>query len=221
MEERAPRTVRRGRPRDPQIEDRVFDAAIAVYSEAGWSGFSFDAIAKRGAIGKWTLYSRWTSRGDLLGQALEARWYVVSGIDTGALRGDLLELARTIFAALTGPHGDTMARLAVDAVQYLEVRASTRPYREAAIRQGRAIVRKAIDRGEIPPDTNPGLLMDLVVGAVTNHVATTPKRLRSAMVLQAETFLQSVVDAVLFGVSDADPKISDANKARSNGRIVP
>src|ERR1700759_5494534 len=35
-----------GRPRDPNLEARVFAAALAIYAEAGWSGFSFEAVAR-------------------------------------------------------------------------------------------------------------------------------------------------------------------------------
>src|ERR1700746_3102675 len=35
-----------GRPRDPDLESRVFAAALKIYAEAGWSGFSFEAVAR-------------------------------------------------------------------------------------------------------------------------------------------------------------------------------
>jgi DNA-binding transcriptional MerR regulator/predicted nucleic acid-binding protein len=44
--------ARPGRPRDPNLESRVFAAALRVYAEAGWSGFSFDAVARRAGVGK-------------------------------------------------------------------------------------------------------------------------------------------------------------------------
>ena len=40
---------RPGRPRDPSLEPRVVAAALAVYAENGWSGFNFEAVARRAA----------------------------------------------------------------------------------------------------------------------------------------------------------------------------
>ena len=134
-------------------------------------------------------------------RTFEARWFAVDKINTGDLGGDLTALAGMIFNTLTGPYGGAARWLAMDAAQHDDVRAVSAPYSEAAIRQGRAIARRAIARGEIAPSVNPGLLMDLVVGAVNNHVATTPSRLKAVMVAKRDGFIAALVDTVLRGVS--------------------
>src|SRR5690242_13674535 len=83
---------RRGRPRDPHIEDRVFDAVMHVFWETGWSAFTLDAVARRAGVGREALYRRWPSKEALLLQALEAKGPLARPIDTGTLRGDLVEL---------------------------------------------------------------------------------------------------------------------------------
>jgi AcrR family transcriptional regulator len=55
-----------GRPRDPNLESRVFAAVRTIYAEAGWSGFSFDAVARSAGVGKAPLYLRWKTKEDLL-----------------------------------------------------------------------------------------------------------------------------------------------------------
>lgn len=190
----------RGRPRDPGLEDRVYDAAIGLYAEAGWAGFSYEALARRAGVGKAGLYRRWPRREDLLRQTFEARLLAPERFDTGSLRGDLLAVARQVFALLTSGHAGAARWMAIDRVNHPEVRAAAAPYADAAIRQGRAIVRRAIARGEIAAGVNPGLVMDLVVGGVTNHVGTTPARLRGAMLGKMEAFTQELVETVLRGV---------------------
>jgi AcrR family transcriptional regulator len=199
MAEGAP-TAARGRPRDPGLEDRVFDAAIALYAEVGWAGFSFEAVARRAGVGKAALYSRWTGRQELLHQTFEARWLAPARIDTGTLRDDLIALARQVFAAYAGEYAGVSRWSSFDGQTYPEARAAVAPYTEASIRQGRAIVRRGIARGDVAADVNPGLLMDLVVGGVTNHVSATPLRLRSAMISKMNTFTVDLVDTVLRGV---------------------
>ncbi|WP_374533151.1 TetR/AcrR family transcriptional regulator [Phenylobacterium sp.] len=199
----ASRSAQRGRPRDPGLEDRVFDAAIALYAEVGWAGFSFEALARRSGVGKAGLYRRWSDRQELLRQTLEARWLAPAKIDSGALRGDLIALARQVFAAYAGDNARVARWMAMDGERHPEVRSATAPYVEATIRQGRAIVRRAIARGEIGGEVNPGLLMDLVVGGVVNHVATTPLRLRGAMVAKMDAFTTDLVDTALRGIGVA------------------
>lgn len=192
--------TRRGRPRDPTLEARVFDAAIALYAETGWAGFTFDALARRSGVGKAGLYGRWPSREALLRQTFEARWLAPASIDTGNLRDDLTALAGQVFAARAGAHARAASWMGMDAQAFPEMRTVLAPYTEATIRQGRAIVRRAIARGEIPASINPGLLMDLVVGAVSNHIGTTPDRLRNAMMARRESFIADLVTAALRGV---------------------
>lgn len=181
----------------------MFDAAIALYAEVGWAGFSFEALARRSGVGKAGLYRRWSDRQELLRQTLEARWLAPARIETGALRGDLLALARQVFAAYAGENARVARWMAMDGERHPEVRSATAPYVETTIRQGRAIVRRAIARGEIAGGTNPGLLMDLVVGGVVNHVATTPLRLRGAMVAKMDAFTTDLVDTALRGIGAA------------------
>jgi AcrR family transcriptional regulator len=195
----APAKAPAGRPRDPGLDARVFDAAIAIYADGGWSALTFDAVARAAGVGKGALYRRWGDRAALLNETLHARWYAVGAIDTGTLRGDLLALARMCLNALAGPHGETALHLRADAKHFRAARASTGPYGEQMVAQARKIIRRAIARGELPAETKPGLILDLVVGGVTNHVASTPRRLRKAMVAQADQFTIDLVDLVLCG----------------------
>ena len=61
----------RGRPADPGIERRVLAAALTVYGEVGWAGFTLDRVARRAPVGKAALYRRWPTKEDLLLAALE------------------------------------------------------------------------------------------------------------------------------------------------------
>jgi len=192
--------VLRGRPRDPSLETRVFDAAMALYAETGWAGFTFEAVSRRSGVGKASLYRRWVSRGDLLRHTFEARWLRVTSIDTGSIGRDLFALAQMVARTLTGPYSGAHPRLSLDMAEHPEVLGFLRPYSEATISEGRGIVRRAIARGDLAASVNPGLIMDLIVGAVTNHVRTTPMRLRARMLEKMDLFITELVDLILAGV---------------------
>jgi AcrR family transcriptional regulator len=190
----------RGRPRDPQIETRIFDAALTLYSRQGWLGFSLDGVARGARVSKDAMYRRWKTREALMQDALHQRWDWVATIDEGDVRRDLLELGARTFDTFAGPYGEVALQLRADARRFSEVRAFAEPYRELMVHQGRGIVRLAIQRGDLPPAANPGMIMDLLVGSIINHIVSTPRRLREAMIEDGPHFVRTVIDLVLAGV---------------------
>ncbi len=190
----------RGRPRDPQIEARIFDAALDLYGRQGWLGFSLDSVARGARVSKDAMYRRWKTREALLHDALHQRWDWVATIDEGNVRSDLLLLATRTFDTFAGPYGEVALQLRADARRFSEVRAFAEPYRELMVHQGRGIVRLAIQRGDLPQAANPGMIMDLLVGGIINHIISTPRRLRDAMLEDRPHFVRRMVDLVLAGV---------------------
>jgi len=85
-----------GRPRDPDVDRRVADAAITLFGETGWAGFSVEAVAKQASVGKASIYLRWPTKEALLVEALRLRVGIIDDVDTGSLREDLIRLARQI-----------------------------------------------------------------------------------------------------------------------------
>lgn len=170
---------RRGRPRDADLEDRVFDAVLEVYSETSWRGFTLDAVGRRARVGRAALYRRWASKDDLLVQALEARSPLPVPIDTGDLRSDLVELARQLLQGYRTTPGLVSLRVALDARVNPELLARlTHTLNKSRLLAARTIVHRAVERGDLPPDTSATLLLELVTGAVLSHALfalTTPE----------------------------------------------
>jgi AcrR family transcriptional regulator len=190
----------RGRPRDPQIEARIFDAALTLYGRQGWLGFSLDGVARGARVSKDAMYRRWKTRETLLQDALHQRWDWVATIDEGNVRSDLRKLGARTFDTFAGPYGEVALQLRADARRFSEVRRFAEPYRELMVHQGRGIVRLAIQRGDLPPAVNPGMIMDLLIGSIINHIISTPRRLRDAMIEGGPHFVSTIVDLVLAGV---------------------
>ena len=189
-----------GRRRSPEIEGRALDAAIALYARGGWRALTFDAIARGAGVGKGAIYRRWPSRRALLRDTLEARWFTIGNIDEGTLREDLLALARSYLAALIGPHGGVLTHLQADAQFFKEARQVTGPYGRRMILQARHIIRRALDRRELTAGIDSSLLIDVIIGGLTNHVVSTPRRLRGAMITKSARYVVELVDVALRGV---------------------
>jgi AcrR family transcriptional regulator len=62
---------RHGRPRDPENDAAILDAALDLLIERGAAGTSIEAVAQRAGVAKLTVYRRWRAKEDLLMAALE------------------------------------------------------------------------------------------------------------------------------------------------------
>ena len=69
-----------------------------------------------------------------------------------------------------------MLHMRYDSLNFPEVKAATRPYTEAIIRQTRAIVRRAVARGELPAGGSPAVIIDVIVGGIIRRFRTTCDR---------------------------------------------
>jgi AcrR family transcriptional regulator len=60
----------RGRPRNPQCDRAILDAARTVLARKGYTGTSMEQIARTARVGKDTLYRRWSSKEQLIEHVL-------------------------------------------------------------------------------------------------------------------------------------------------------
>ena len=192
-----------GRPREPYLDERVLDAARAVYGERGWSGFTVDEVARRAGVGKGSLYLRWRTKAALLVDAVRSAAPPLGNINLGNLEADLREFARQWMAFVRSNEGTMISRLIMDRQSNEELATviGERDYPDY-IRSTRALVRRAVERGEIDPDIKPTLIADLVAGAITTHVRSTPPGL--AEIAHTEAYLAQLVTTVLRGVGYRD-----------------
>jgi AcrR family transcriptional regulator len=192
-----------GRPRDPNLESRVFAAARAIYAEAGWSGFSFDAVARSAGVGKASLYLRWKSKEDLLLAALSAHYRDISITDSGNLRDDLVEYTARLLESKARPDGWAFLRIHLEAtvIPALQARFSSQialPHVEGA----RALLHRAVGRGELPADAPIDLMLDSLYGAVVIRMSLSPPGERAQLAAEPYRYAASIVDFVLSGWHD-------------------
>lgn len=178
------------------------EAALRLYGQAGWQGFNLDGVARGANVSKDALYRRWKSRESLLDATLRQRFDWIITIDTGNIRDDLLALARRTFEVFAGTYGEVALQLRSDARRFPEVHAFAAPYREMMVLQGRRIVRRALDRGELPGKAKPGLILDMLIGGIINHIVSTPEKLRENMLANSDSFVTTIVEIILQGIQN-------------------
>jgi AcrR family transcriptional regulator len=197
---RAAAARRPGRKRDPLMESKVFDAALRVYAAEGWSGFTFEAVAREAGVGKPALYLRWESPEDLLVRAF-SKIHFPTARDCGSLRADLLDYALQWAEWFADPVTITVGlRIRPDCERNPELAAM---YQKIIVgpknRAAKAIGRRAVTRGEMDAEIPAMTLVEILIGSINLHwtYATTARgRARPAL----SAFARTLVDIILTGL---------------------
>ena len=158
---------RPGRPRDARADEVILDAAATVLARCGPGGFTVDAVATRAGVGKATIYRRWPSRAHLLLETANRAVIDISDPDTGSLRSDLVYVLSALAVKLRlTDAGRLLPALMAEASINPEMSRTLTGFiderRELAVH----LVRRAIDRGELPADTDEMLLLDLAAAPI-------------------------------------------------------
>ncbi len=147
-----------GRPRDSARENEILRIVLAILAEAGVEGLTFEEVARRAKASKQTLYRRWATKQEMVVAAIKAG--PASGnkpepIDTGSLRTDLLALLDRLEATIEAGSAVSLTILQSglrDPELCEHIEESVGP---TGARLTDAVMRSAIDRGELPASADP------------------------------------------------------------------
>ncbi|WP_431836512.1 TetR/AcrR family transcriptional regulator [Cellulomonas sp. Y8] len=143
----------------------VLAATTALVQERGVAGTSIEAVAQRAGVAKTTIYRQWPDQAALVRDALAGSLREHPVPDTGTVRDDLLELTRGLARALeSGPAAGLMLSLLDAAERDAGFREVHRDEATARHRVVTDVVRRAVDRGDLPPGTDPATVLDLLAG---------------------------------------------------------
>ena len=143
----------------------VLAATSALLFERGYSGVSVDEVSRRSGVAKTTIYRHWPARTDLLRDACANIGTPQAAPDLGTLRADIAALMGALAEALTTAPWTSVLPSIVDAGErdpdmaemYRRLQQGYSAPFEAAIRRG-------IDRGELPADTDVAALAAALIG---------------------------------------------------------
>ncbi|WP_367322710.1 TetR/AcrR family transcriptional regulator [Streptomyces sp. HUAS ZL42] len=145
------------------IRAAVFEELAAV----GYARMSIEGIARRAGVGKTAVYRRWRSKLHLVLDIVSA--LAVQGLpapDTGALEGDLRLLYEVTSRALRHPvASQIIPDLQAEAARNPEIaEAMQKTLREGQEGVASRILAAAAQRGEVRPDLDDELALDLISG---------------------------------------------------------
>jgi AcrR family transcriptional regulator len=148
-----------GRKRDNAVDERILESTTEILAEVGYDNMTMDMVVARAKAGKASVYRRWSSKSDLVRDVLS--WMNRNSLEldglpeTGAIRSDLLAVLRPHSAAesdrkfrvLAGLGSFLSHDMGQTATGHFEL---FQPWMEV----NRALLRRAIDRGELPPQAD-------------------------------------------------------------------
>jgi AcrR family transcriptional regulator len=167
--------TRAGR-RGPRLDDRVTAAIrVAFFDElaaVGYGRLSVDSIVKRAGVSKAAVYRRWPSKADMATALIaDVAVRAVETPDTGSLRGDLVAFLTATHDAMRHPLvARVIPAIVAEASRNDGLRAVLRDTVEAPRRANALfLLRRAIERAELPADCDLELCLDHMIGALYFH----------------------------------------------------
>jgi AcrR family transcriptional regulator len=174
----------------------VLSVTLAHLADVGFERLSIPQIAELAAVNKTSIYRRWPNKDELVRDALQAGMqHATQAPDTGTLRGDLVELARTMATFAQSPMGTALLRIVLAEGSHPELRALANPTQVATNKQGPwVVINRAKERGELRHDVAPSLVLFTIAGAIIHRILVEQKDVSHVLINQ-------VVDLVLLGAA--------------------
>lgn len=175
------------RRRGSTLEASILDSGWQLLCDKGYSGFTFETVAKYAHTSKPVLYRRWSTKTDLLLAVLihHKALGVREAPDTGSLRGDVLAMLELlneraqeypiVISVIVGINFDD-PQMSPDRMRQLALsgRSSTM----------NTIVQRAVERGEVNIGKLPPMVVSLPFDLYVRHVLMTLSPLRTTVITQ-------------------------------------
>jgi AcrR family transcriptional regulator len=180
--------------RRTQRERTILRATLEELAAADYGGLSIEEVARRAGVNKTTVYRRWPTKAELVGSALtELSDRMVLGPSAGSLRADLLEIGRRMLALTLSLEGQGLARLGALRRREPELAGTLNRLRAVREKDLEALLAAAVDRGELAPDADMPLMLDMLGGLLQVRLHVKGEGVDELVVAEA-------VDLLLHGV---------------------
>ncbi|GAA1678665.1 TetR/AcrR family transcriptional regulator [Fodinicola feengrottensis] len=165
-----------GRPRDPDNDTAILQAALELLIERGADGASIEQVAKRAGVARLTVYRRFANKEELLIKAVETARTIAAPRLAELASLSVEELVEAWALAMAQPGArNLLARLLGTLPDNPRLFGT---YWEAYIEPRRAIfavvVERERDAGRLPADTDPELFQDTVAGTLFYRLMVNP-----------------------------------------------
>jgi AcrR family transcriptional regulator len=158
-----------GRQRDPDLEQRLLAATWSLLTSRGYDALTLAHVAKEAKAHRTDVYRRWTSKTQLVTDALAEHLPPVSSHDTGTLRGDIKAVLQDLAVSWSSDWADGLVGLYADLRYDPDAELA---FRRMSARRGAPIgeaLGRALARGEIAALPEVGWAGDLLEGPLMHR----------------------------------------------------
>jgi AcrR family transcriptional regulator len=157
---------RRPGGRSARIRAAVMDAAMDMLREHGIEGLNVAEIASKVGVPESTIYRHWRNREELVVAAVLTHMNETIPLpDTGSFRSDLQMFLQESAAFLQSPDGTLLTRSMFATMNDIDSQAR-RVYWMTRFSHTGLMIQRAIERGELVPETDPNVLLTTLTGAL-------------------------------------------------------
>jgi AcrR family transcriptional regulator len=150
--------------------ERALATAAEILRREGYSRLTMERVAGKSGVAKTTIYRRWPTKAALCMELyLEVAGRELHDPDTGDIAGDLRHICNMVVRLQTRTvAGPAFIGLVAEALSNPKSSASfLAEFAERRRELTRRVLKRAIHRGEIRPDTDVDLVIDALGGATT------------------------------------------------------
>jgi AcrR family transcriptional regulator len=155
---------RRTGGRSARVRQAVLQATVQTVAERGADAVNIAEIARQAGVHDTSIYRRWPTKEHLIFDSLLD--YSVAQLpipDTGTLRADLLAFASLIASYAATPIGQALLKAMAVTDDDAALAAGRAQFWQFRLDQARAMIDRAITRGELRADTDPALAIELLI----------------------------------------------------------
>jgi AcrR family transcriptional regulator len=190
--------------RSARAHAAILTATADLLTDAGYGALTIEGVAARAGVGKTTVYRWWPSKGALAIEAVSLALPVPTQTDTGDLRHDLLVAVRRVVHTFAHtPLGAVIPSLAADVMSDPQL---AEQFRSQLIRPRRSaiveVLLRAAARGDLPPNVDTDLLLDVYAGAVFYRILVSGEPV-------TDLLAEQLVDLMLAGKMPVKPHLDD------------
>jgi AcrR family transcriptional regulator len=179
--------------RSARVVSKVLETTLEVLGHEGYANLRVEDVASQAGVNKTTIYRRWPTRADLVVAALTTLAGPPHAAETGRLEPDLHALFMTATTLRSTRAGRAFVSALIAESGNPEVDRVCAELRELHRAPARKVLEHAKRRGELPRDTDLGLLLDVLTGAIYS-------RLRECADPLDADWVRRVIRLVLSGV---------------------
>lgn len=158
-----------GRPRDPEVDEKVRRAVLETLAATGFSGLTIDKVCVRAGVPRATFYRRWSSLHEAVADAFHDEFLFRDLPETDDALADIVGFFMAMVALYNDPvMGPCMGLVAQEGRLHAELGKRNAEHFGERRARNRAYVARALARLGRAEAIDPDLLMDVMSGAAIN-----------------------------------------------------